>query len=71
MGQVLRVGGVSMRIDKRDKRCIMVNVDPVTSERNPSVLRAIAENRASRLGVYASTVTQGRIVVGDSVSIED
>lgn len=70
VGKVLRVGGVSMRIDKRDKRCITVNVDPVSSEKNPSVLRAIVEHRESQLGVYASTVTQGRIAVGDSVTIE-
>ncbi len=70
VGQVLRVGGVSMRIDKRDKRCITVNVDPETSERNPSVLRAIAENRESQLGVYGSTVAQGRIAVGDTVTVE-
>jgi uncharacterized protein YcbX len=70
VGRVLRVGEVSMRIDKRDKRCITVNVDPVTSDRDPSILRAIADNRESQLGVYASTVSLGRIAVGDSITIE-
>src|SRR5664279_2160265 len=41
VGSVLRVGGMAMRVDKRDSRCVMVNVDPVTAQRNPAVLGAI------------------------------
>ena len=59
-----------MRVDQRDKRCVMVNVDPETTERDASVLRAIARDRQSCLGVYGSTVEPGRISVGDSVIIE-
>ncbi len=70
VGRVLRIGGMSMRVDKRDKRCITVNVDPVTCRKNPSVLRAIADARESQLGVYASTVSRGLATVGDEVSIE-
>jgi len=70
IGGVLRVGGVSLRMDKRDKRCVMVNVDPVTSLRDPAILRAIARNREACLGVYGSTVEPGRVAVGDPVSID-
>jgi len=70
IGSVLRVGGVSLRMDKRDKRCVMVNVDPVTSLRDPATLRAIARNREACLGVYGSTVEPGRVAVGDPVSID-
>jgi hypothetical protein len=61
---------MSMRVDKKDKRCVMVNVDPVTIEKEPAVLRAIAQERQSCLGVYGSTVTPGRIAIGDSVVME-
>ena len=45
VGRVLRVGGMRMRVDQQDERCVIVTVDPVTSERNPAVLRAIAQQR--------------------------
>ncbi|HET7228662.1 MAG TPA: MOSC N-terminal beta barrel domain-containing protein [Longimicrobium sp.] len=69
VGAVLRIGGLRMRVDKRDGRCVMVNVDPATLERNPAVLRAIARERDGCLGVYGSTVEPGRVAVGDAVWI--
>jgi hypothetical protein len=45
----------------------MVNVDPVSTERDASVLKAIARERQACLGVYTSTVTPGAIAVGDRV----
>jgi uncharacterized protein len=70
VGSVLRLGEVRMRVDKRDQRCIMINVDPKTTERNPAVLRALGGDRQACLGVYGSTVMPGRVAVGDVVSIE-
>jgi uncharacterized protein len=34
VGGVLTVGAARMRIDGRDKRCVVVNVDPVTGRRD-------------------------------------
>lgn len=59
-----------MRVDQRDGRCVMVNIDPATTERDPAVLRAIARERESCLGVYGSTVQPGRVSVGDRVLID-
>jgi hypothetical protein len=70
VGHVLRVGGMRMRVDQRDKRCMMVNIDPVTTRRDPGILRAIARERDVRLGVYGSTVEPGHIAVGDPVIID-
>lgn len=67
VGRALTVGTAGMRIDGRDKRCVVVNVDPVTGQRDPAVLRAITAHRASRLGVYGSTFRPGRVAIGDSV----
>jgi uncharacterized protein YcbX len=44
-GTVLRVGELLMRVDRRDERCVVVNVDPATTERDPKILRAIARER--------------------------
>ena len=70
IGRVLRVGGLRMRVDRRDQRCVIVTIDPVTLRRDPAVLRAIARERDTRLGVYGSTVEPGRIAVGDPVELE-
>lgn len=70
VGRVLRIGGLRVRIDKRDQRCVVVNVDPVTTRRSPAILRAIGRERGACLGVYGSTVRPGRVAVGDPVTVE-
>jgi hypothetical protein len=70
VGWVLRIGGMRMRVDKRDGRCAVITIDPVTTERNPAIMRAVARDRQGCLGVYGSTVEPGRIAVNDPVLIE-
>jgi uncharacterized protein YcbX len=67
VGAVLRIGDFSMRVDQRDKRCVMINVDPVTTERDPSILKTAGRERETCLGVYGTTVEPGRVAVGDAV----
>ncbi len=67
VGATLAIGAARMRVDKRDERCVMVNVDPVTTERDPLVLRTIARTRETCLGVYGTTVQPAVISVGDVV----
>lgn len=69
VGSLLGIGDMRMRVDQRDRRCIVVNVDPVTAERDPAILRAIVRKREACLGVYGSTVEPGRVAVGDRVVI--
>jgi uncharacterized protein YcbX len=71
VGLVLRIGDMRMRVDGRDKRCIIVNVDPVTTERDRTVLQTIRAERQARLGVYGSTVRPGHVAIGDPVVIDD
>jgi hypothetical protein len=59
-----------MRADKRDGRCVVITIDPVTTERNPAVLRAVAQDRQGCLGIYGTTVEPGRLALNDLVSIE-
>jgi hypothetical protein len=57
VGSVLQIGEMQMRVDLRDERCVIVNVDPATATRDPTILRTIARERETCLGVYGSTVT--------------
>lgn len=70
LGRVLRVGELRLRVDRRDPRCVVVNVDPETGERTAAILRAIAQQRENCLGVYGAVVTPGRVAVGDAVVVE-
>ncbi|HLA63914.1 MAG TPA: MOSC domain-containing protein [Rhodothermales bacterium] len=67
VGAVLSIGGAQMRVDKRDGRCAVVNVDPATSHADPAVLRTIAREREGCMGIYGTTVQPGRVAVGDAV----
>ena len=69
VGEVLQIGEMRLRVDKRDKRCVVINVDPVTTVKDPAILRSVAQERDSRFGVYGSPVQPGRVTVGDAVSI--
>ncbi|WP_279582505.1 MOSC domain-containing protein [Fodinicola feengrottensis] len=67
VGSTIRVGDLEMRVDQRDQRCVLVNYDPFTTERNPAILRTIARDRDACLGVYGTITRPGRVTVGDPV----
>jgi hypothetical protein len=69
VGASLCIGTVELRLDKRDGRCVMVDVDPQTAKREAKVLRTIAQERGGCFGVYGTTVQPGRIAVGDAVRL--
>lgn len=70
MGRTIALGGsVQVRLGLRDPRYMVVNFDPETAERDPSVLRAIARRRQKCLGVYGSIVRPGAVRVGDQITV--
>jgi uncharacterized protein YcbX len=70
VGAILRIGGMRLRVDKRDGRCRVITIDPATTESDPGILRTVAESRNGCLGVYGSTVEPGRLAMNDPVWIE-
>jgi len=70
VGATIRIGAMRMRVDKRDGRCVVITVDPVTGERNPEILRAVASERDGCFGVYGSVVETGPVAVGDPILLE-
>lgn len=69
IGRELRVGTARIRIDVRDSRCMVINFDPRTAERDPAVLRAVAQNRENCAAVYGSCVEPGEVRVGDDLTV--
>lgn len=61
--------GARIRANRKDPRCMMVNLDPAQAVQNPAVLREIARNREECVGLYATTEGVGTIKVGDPVRL--
>ena len=70
VGCVLRIGNLRFRVDKRDGRCAVITVDPLTTERSTAILRTVVKERQGCLGVYGTVVEPGEVAVNDSVFIE-
>jgi hypothetical protein len=67
LGRSLQLGAARVRLDRHDTRCMVINFDHRTAERDPAVLRAVAQHRNQCLGVYGAVETPGRVRVGDPV----
>ncbi len=61
--------GPRVRLIRRIVRCVMINIDPQTAERDARVLKTVAQTRDSCAGVYASVERTGTLRVGDKVSL--
>jgi len=69
VGRSLHIGDAMVRVDRRDTRCVIVNVDPGTGQPDAPVLKIIGRHRRARAGVYGSTMRPGLVQVGDLVTI--
>lgn len=70
IGGILRIGTMRMRVDCRDQRCVIMTTHPNNGERDAAILRRLAHERDGCAGVYGSTVTPGRVALGDAVFLE-
>ena len=61
--------GLRLRLNRRIQRCVMINIDPETSEKETAVLQTVAQIRENCAGVYASTEQPGMVRVGDVVKL--
>ena len=61
--------GLRLRLNRRIQRCVMINIDPETSEKEPTVLKNVAQTRENCAGVYASAEQPGMIRIGDVVKL--
>jgi uncharacterized protein len=69
VGRSLRIGDASVRVDGRDARCVVVNVDPRRGQPDAPLLKVIGRHRRACAGVYGTTVRPGLIQVGDPVTL--
>ena len=70
VGSAVRIGAAVVRMDRRDSRCIVVNVDLARGLPDSHLLKVVGTTRGACAGVYATTVRPGLIRVGDPVVVE-
>jgi uncharacterized protein YcbX len=72
VGRLLRIGPkVVVKVLERDPRCVMITLDPETSERTPGVLKKVAQAHEGMAGVYGAVIVEGMLGKGDSVEVLD
>jgi uncharacterized protein YcbX len=69
VGTILQVGSAIIGITKRDKRCMMININPDTAVQQPQVLRTVARQHDEQAGIYGNVIAPGVIRAGDPIRI--
>lgn len=59
----------AVSVTLRDRRCMMLNIDPETGEQDARVMKTVVRLHENDAGVYATVVRTGTIRVGDRVSL--
>jgi len=71
VGRVLRLGDKArIAVIEVDKRCVMITLDPATSESAPQILKCVVQQHNQCAGVYATVLTPGEVRTGDDISLE-
>ena len=71
VGRVLQIGSqVKIRVDEKDTRCAMINIDPLSGKSTPSILRTVVQNHGNCAGVYATVLQSGNVTVNDRVYLQ-
>jgi uncharacterized protein YcbX len=73
VGRTLMFGegnsGAALRVTMKDERCVMVNFDPDTAERDSVVMKTVVRLNENYAGAYGTVVRAGEIRVGQVVTL--
>ncbi|HEX7722853.1 MAG TPA: MOSC domain-containing protein [Pyrinomonadaceae bacterium] len=63
--------GAVVGVTMKDERCVMVNFDPDTAERDSEVMKAVVRLNENYAGVYGTVVRTGELGVGQVVTLAE
>src|SRR6058998_143496 len=70
VGRSLRIGSKAVvTILERDPRCVMITLDPDTGEKEPAILKKVAQAHDGMAGVYGAVMVEGMLRKGDSIEL--
>jgi uncharacterized protein YcbX len=58
-----------IKVTMRDERCVMVNLDPDTAERDSEVMKTIVRLNDNYAGVYGTVIKAGELRIGQVVTL--
>ena len=61
--------GAAVKVTLRDERCVMINFDPDTAERDSNVMKTVVRMNENCAGVYGTVVRAGELRVGQVVTL--
>jgi len=71
IGKLVQLGNADdaplIRLNRRNVRCTMTNIEPDTASRDPRVLKTIVNMRDECAGIYGSVQRVGRVCAGDPI----
>jgi uncharacterized protein YcbX len=69
-GRSLRIGSkVVITILERDPRCVIITLDPDTTEQAPAILKKVAQAHDGMAGVYGAVLVEGMMHKDDPVEL--
>jgi uncharacterized protein YcbX len=69
-GRSVRIGSkVVITILERDPRCVIITLDPDTTEQAPAILKKVAQAHDGMAGVYGAVLVEGMMHKGDPVEL--
>jgi len=63
--------GPAIGVTMRDERCVMVNFDPDTAEKDSEVMKTVVRMNENYAGVYGTVIRAGALRVGQVVTLEE
>src|SRR5258708_937657 len=63
--------GAAVRVTMRDERCVMVNFDPDTAERDSKVMKTVVRMNQNYAGVYGTVIRAGDLRAGQVVTLKE
>jgi len=70
VGRSLRIGPKAVvSVLERDPRCMMITLDPDTGEKQPAILKKVAQAHDGMAGVYGAVLVEGTLHKGDPVEV--
>ena len=68
---LLRIGDKArIAVTEVDERCVMITLDPTTSQPAPQILKCVVQQHNKCAGVYATVLTSGEVRTGDGINLE-
>ncbi|MGZ3697658.1 MAG: MOSC domain-containing protein [Bdellovibrionota bacterium] len=72
LGRRLQIGEkLQILISKKDPRCVIINLDPLSAAPNPEVLKTVGKEFRGNIGVYAVVLQEGAVRAGDQITLLD